>query len=154
MSSSRSGGDEERKVQWIPGHCMYKPDLRLQMPNCPMGYIWRSGHYRNMPSVEDTHKFMHRFTKKLKHRVARHPQLCPSFENLIEFKDCFKLVKRSLQNYLLKNPSKAQIKQYVDRLVDRVLYCTGRRLQHDCYFQPTTKARKYIENRAKRYADF
>lgn len=151
-----AGSSTEHNVQWIPGHCMYKPGLVFQMPDCPLGQVWRKGHYRNMPSVQDTHKYVHRFTKKLTHRVARHPQLCPSFQDLIEFKDCMKMVKRSLQSYLLKQPppSKAQVKQYVNNLVERVIYCTGTRLQHDCYFQADTKTRKYIETKARRYAEF
>lgn len=153
-SDSDSDLQEERKVQWIPAHCMYKPGLRMQMPGCPMGYIWRKGHHRNMPSVKDTHKYVHRFTKKLTHQIARHPVLCPSFEHLIEFKDCIQLVKRSLQSYLLKQPTKAQVKKYVDHLVDRVIYCTGRRLQNECFFQPDARVRKYIEARARRYAEF
>lgn len=144
---------DNRPVQWIPGHCMRKQGLTVQMPDCPVGYVWRDGHNRRMPSVQDTHKFLHRFTKKVKHVVARHPNLCPQpFKDFYEFQDCLKWVVRSLKSYLLKNPypSRRKIKLYIDHLVDRVIYCTGTRLQNQCYFQPTAKVRKYIENRIER----
>lgn len=148
-SSSEPARPPEPGEQWIPGHCMYKPNLTLQTPRCPVGYSWRKGHYRRMPSVESTHKFMNRFERRLKHRVARNPEQCPSFENLEEFQDCMRLVRRSLQSYLLKNPTRSQAKQYVDHLVERVFMCTGQKLQDECYFQPTTVARRYIEQQVQ-----
>ena len=130
---------------FVPGHCIVKPGLKIQYPNCPLGQVWRSGHYRTKPSVESTHKFMNRFTRKLKHRLARHPTRCGPFQTLPEFEDCMRGVKRSLQSFLLKNPSRSQIRNYIDYLVERVFTCTGRRLERQCYFQPTTIARKHIE---------
>lgn len=151
LSSDSTDALLEPPKQWIPGHCMYKPNLDIQMPNCPRSYVWRKGHYRRMPSVESTHKFMNQFEKKLKHKLNKHPNECPSFQNLEEFQDCMRLVKRSLQSYLLKNPTRSQVKTYVEHLANRVFYCTGRKLQDQCYFHPTTVARRYIESQVQQY---
>jgi hypothetical protein len=145
--------DPARPVQWIPGHCVRSNRIRVQMPDCPQGYVWRTGHYRRMPTVEQTHKFLHQFTRELRHVVARHPNICPQpFQNFAEFKDCLKWVVRSLKSYLLKNPypSRRKIKKYIDHLVNRVIYCTGLKLQNQCYFQPTAEVRKYIERHIER----
>ena len=123
------------------------------MPDCPLGYVKRKGHYRRKPSKESTHKFMNRFHRQLRHTMARHPETCPPFQDLEEFTDCMRLVKRSLQSYLLKNPTMSQVKDYVDHLVHRVFYCTGRRLQDQCHFQPTTLARHHIERSVQQYVD-
>lgn len=106
-----------------------------------------------MPSVESTHIYMNRFFKKMKHQVARHPRRCPRFQDLEEFHDCMRMVQHSLQSYLLKNPTKSQVKKYVDHLVTRVFYCTGRKLQNECYFKPTTRARRYVERSVQQYVD-
>ncbi len=140
-------------MQWIPGHCVYKPGLATQLPNCPIGYAWRKGHYRRKPSVEATHKYMNRFEKKMKHEISRHPVLCQGFENLGEFKNCLRLIRQSMQSFLLKNPTRTEIKKYSDHLVASVILCAGRRLQNQCFFQPTTKVKRYIEKQIAKYID-
>jgi hypothetical protein len=142
---------QQPQQQWVPGHCMYKPQLKLQSSNCPTGYVWRKGHYRKKPSVESTHKYFKRFDKKIKNTFAKHPVLCQGFETLDEFQNCLKLVKRSMQSFLLKNPSRSEIKKYSQHLIDKVIFCAGRKLQDKCYFQPTTKVRRYIEARLPRH---
>lgn len=144
---SDNGNAGPRQV-WVPGHCMKRPGLEVQYPSCPVGSTWRKGFYRRVPPTEATHKFMNRFVRKLKHRLARHPNTCGPFLTLNEFHDCMRGVERSMQSFLLKTPAptRSQIRQYTDYLIERVFYCTGTKLEQTCFFQPTTVARKYIEN--------
>lgn len=157
-ASSNEGGESSSSIRsssrtWIPGHCMRRQNLKVQDPNCPMGYTWRQGHKRRPASVEDTHKHMHKFHKRVSNVLAKNPIVCEHFENLDEFQNCLLLVKKSLQSFFLKHPTKAQIKQYADHLVNRTISCAGRRLQNRCYLQPTTKMRRYIERTMKQYID-
>jgi hypothetical protein len=141
----------QQKQRWVPGHCMYKPGVKVQNNSCPVGYVWRKGHYRREPSVESTHKYFRKFDNKLQRTFARHPVLCQGFETLPEFQNCLNLVRRSMKAFLLKNPSRSQIKKYAEHLVDRVIFCAGKRLQDTCYFQAGTKVKRYIEARMARY---
>ena len=158
FNSSSSSPDSSSSIRssnrtWIPGHCMKKRNLTVQNPNCPLGYTWRRGHKRRPAPVEETHKYMHKFSKTVAHVLARHPVLCQNFENLPQFKNCLLLVKKSLQSFFLKNPSKAEVQRYLEHLIDRVIKCAGMKLQDQCYLQPTTKMRRYIRNTVKRYVD-
>lgn len=134
-----------QEYQWIPGHCAYNPRASVQSSKCPINHVWRKGHIRRKPSVESTHKYFKKFDNKVKQVFAKHPVLCQGFETLEEFQDCLKLVRRSMQSFLLKNPSRSEIKDYSEHLIDRVILCAGRKLQNKCYLKPTTKMRRYIE---------
>ena len=161
MSSSEASELEPPRRQWIPGHCMVKRRAELEEEeekasvDCPKGYVYRNGHYRNMPSTKATHPFrstpryLNRFHRQLRHRVARHPMACPPFQTLEEFQDCSRMVRRSLESYLMKQPTRTQVKQYIDYLVNRVFTCTGRKLQNRCYFHPTTTAKKLLERQVQ-----
>lgn len=153
MQYSSSSEPVPNNRRFIPGHCMYKPKLKAQMPNCPYGHVWRKGHYRRVPTVEETHKFMKHFYKRVWRNMARHPEVCANVLERPEFIDCLKLIKKGIQSFLLKNPTRSQLRKYADHVVDRVILCTGRRLQNTCYVDPTTKLRRHIEQRMSRYID-
>ena len=152
-SSDSSSSIRSSSRTWIPGHCMKRQNLAVQDPNCPLGYTWRKGHKRNPAPVEETHKYMHKFSKTVAHVLARNPVLCQNFEDLPQFKNCLLLVKKSLQSFFLKSPSKAEVRRYLEHLIDRTIKCAGMKLQDQCYLQPTTKMRRYIRNTVQRYVD-
>jgi hypothetical protein len=138
---------------WVPGHCMRRRNLKVQDPNCPIGYTWRKGHKRRPAPVEETHKHMHKFHKRVSHVLAKNPVLCQHFEDLEEFENCLLLIKKSMQSFFLKYPSKEEVKRYADHLVDRTIMCAGTKLQNTCYLQPTTKMRRYIERTMQQYIE-
>ena len=139
--------DPTQGYQWIPGQCVSSPRVTVQSASCPTGYVWRKGHFRKKPSVESTHKYFKKFDNKVKRVFVKHPVLCQGFETLEEFQDCLKMVRRSMQAFLLKNPSRSEIKDYSEHLIDRVILCAGKKLQNKCYFQPTVQVRRYINAR-------
>jgi hypothetical protein len=150
MSDSNSTAPSA--MQWIPGHCVYSPHIKTQLSNCPTNYTWRKGHYRQVTPRQEE-KYMKRVRRKVRTVLAKHPTLCGPFQDLEAFQNCLLLVRKSLQSFLLKNPTRTQVRQYTDHLVNRVIYCTGKRLQAQCYFKPNNEVRQFIENRMKKYVD-
>lgn len=143
MTSPLSPSDPD--VVFVPGHCMYRPNMKVMDDECPYGYTWREPHYRRKPKPQDRDKYMNRFQRKLTHRLAKHPVLCGEFEDLDEFQNCMRQVEKTMRSYLLTNPSRSAIRGFTNLLVERVITCAGKRLQHRCHLQPTTRMRRYIE---------
>lgn len=152
-SSSRSSGSSpsnDPNVKYIHGHCMYRPNAGAMDDDCPFGYVWRNGHYRRKPGLI---KYVNRFERKVRHRLAKHPVLCEEFENLDEFHNCMRMVEKTMEAFLLRNPSSSAIRKFTNHLVERVITCAGKKLRDRCFLQPTPRMRRYIENEIAQYTE-